>query len=65
MTITTAATRAAKDNSTWIQWFNTRASASIINQSQQERFFKTFDAGIAEDSILEKVISHEETTFLH
>ena len=65
MTITTGATASAQANSTWLQWFNTRPSAITINQSQQERFFKTFDAGVTEDTILDAVISHEETAFIH
>ena len=64
MTITTVATAAARDNSTWLKWFSSIPSTSIINQSQQERLFKTFDATVSNDTILDIVIQHKETTFL-
>ena len=49
----------------WLTWFHSRKSATIINQSQQEQFFKTFDATVSEDETITKVEDHEETTFLY
>ena len=65
MTITTATTVSARANGTWLQWFRNRPSAAIIDKSQQEKLFKTFDGGVTDEAIMDTVVAHEETAFIH
>ena len=65
MTITQAATNAAKNNKDWLAWFQSRDSAIVINQKQQETLFKTFDASIDDDEFVSQLHQHNETVFLH
>ena len=53
----------AKDN--WLKWFQARKSATIINKSNQEQLFKTFDCTVASDLAIATVMKHDEVTFLH
>ena len=65
MTIISGATTAASKNKTWLTWFNNRDSATIINKSNQERLFKTFDASVTSDDLIANMEQHEEACFLH
>lgn len=65
MSSSNAITTATKAKQNWIQWFSTRPSATTINQSHQEKLFQTFDASVANDESLKRVVKHVETCFLH
>ena len=65
MTITQAATVATRLNQNWLSWFKSRESANTINKTQQERLFKTFDATVNGDDMVNQIEQHEEMTFLH
>ena len=65
MTITQIISNAAKQNKNWLTWFNSRDSGTVINQSQQETLFKTFDASIATDEFITQLEQHNETVFMH
>ena len=65
MSTGTTITTATKAKTNWLQWFQQRKSATIINQSNQEQLFKTFDASVPSESMLATVMKHDEVTFLH
>ena len=52
-------------HSNWISWFNSRISADVINKSNQELFFSTFDLSKGDDACLDNLLSYQETAFLH
>lgn len=65
MTTMDTATTAAAAKRNWISWFKEKPSTLVINKTHQEKLFKTFDATVANESIAEAIMQHEETAFLH
>ena len=65
MTTMDTATTAAAAKRNWISWFKEKPSTLVINKTRQEKLFKTFDATVANESIAEAIMQHEETSFLH
>ena len=53
------------DQSPWLDWFNSRESADLINKKSQEALFSTFNADVDNDECIEKIINHQETVYLH
>jgi hypothetical protein len=50
---------------TWQDWFNSRGSGKIINKSNQEKLFSTFNLTISKLDCIKAIIQHEETVFLY
>jgi hypothetical protein len=63
MTSTLSTNRKAQTS--WKEWFLSRDSAAIINKSNQEKLFSTFNSTISNSKCIESLIQHEETVFLH
>jgi hypothetical protein len=51
-------------NKCWCDWFKSRESAKLIDQSNQERLFSTFNSTVSTNDCIEAVLSHNETVFL-
>lgn len=49
----------------WKSWFNSRESATIINQANQERLFQIFNSTVSNEKCKNEVEGHEETVFLY
>ena len=49
----------------WKTWFNSRESATIINQANQERLFQIFNSTVSNEKCKNEVEGHEETVFLY
>ena len=65
MSTSNTLTTATKAKQNWLHWFNSRPSATTINQNHQEKLFQTFDASVSNEESLKRVTKHAETCFLH
>ena len=48
----------------WKDWFNARNSATIINKSNQEMLFETFNSSISNEKCKRELEEHTETVFM-
>ena len=48
----------------WLEWFDSRDSATTINKTHQAELIEAFDADDDANTSLKEIIQHEETTFL-
>ena len=48
----------------WSDWFQSRESGLLIDQSNQERLFSTFNANVSKIDCIDAVSNHNETAFL-
>ena len=48
----------------WTDYFNAVPSSTYINKGCMESIFKTFDATVTENEVLNQVEKHSETVFL-
>ena len=65
MTSTNTAVTATRAKQNWLTWFDTRDSATMINKSNQEQLLKKFDSAKSESDVLEALLKHEETVYIH
>jgi hypothetical protein len=49
----------------WKDWFLSRDSTAIINKSNQEKLFLTFNLTISNSKCIKSLTQHKETVFLH
>jgi hypothetical protein len=48
----------------WLEWFKSRESGVLIDKSNQERLFSTFNSSVSKIDCIEAVSQHDETVFL-
>ena len=48
----------------WLDWFKSRDSSKVINQSNLENLFATFAASVEKLECIDEVMKHEEIVFL-
>ena len=48
----------------WKAWFDSRDSATVVNQKAQEQLLQTFDASISRDECQTKIGAHQDTAFM-
>lgn len=48
----------------WLDWFKSRDSVKVINQSNLENIFVTFAASVEKLECIDKVLKHEEFAYL-
>lgn len=54
----------SSSNNTWLAWFQSRESASLIDKSNQEKLFSTFQSTVSESECIDAILKHEETAYL-
>lgn len=48
----------------WLDWFNSRESAVVINKEFQNQLIQTFNSTISKEKCLEELIAYQECAFL-
>ena len=65
MSSATTTAIASRAKSSWLTWFHTRDSSIAINKSSQEQLLTTFDSSVDPPTVIETILKHEETVYLH
>ena len=51
--MSTKCTDLSSKHKCWLSWFDSRISADVINKSNQEALFTTFNSSVGEDQCIE------------
>ena len=62
--MSTADTSSNKSTESWLDWFVGRESSEVINKSNQQKLFETFNANVLKIDCIKAIVQFQETAHL-